>query len=287
MSVDTTAPATPSRRVLLAATLLGGLALALPAQAQIGSLEIMAPAGPGGGYDQLARAAQEVLQARQLASGVQVVNVPGAGGTIGLAQFVTKRSRNPGVMVVGLGMVGAILTNKAPVTLEQVTEVEDRRLVRDVGKPAQLREAAHHRRVVQGFFHRRVAERVPLLQEMDAQHRRQRVRLAAGTAQLRVVRLDQRQQRLPRHHLLHLGQEDLPPRALALAQGLGITERQLHRSSPQSGALLSPAAAELFRPSLSFGGADTEVLSGAHAGLSALRETLNNSPDVGDNSATR
>ncbi|MGY4130580.1 hypothetical protein ACVKU6_002416, partial [Stenotrophomonas sp. PvP086] len=32
--------------------------------------------------------------------------------------------------------------------------------------------------------------------------------------------------------------------------GLGITERQLHRSSPQSGALLSPAAAELFRPSL-------------------------------------
>lgn len=121
MSVDTTAPATPSRRVLLAATLLGGLALALPAQAQIGSLEIMAPAGPGGGYDQLARAAQEVLQVKQLASGVQVVNVPGAGGTIGLAQFVTKRSRNPGVMVVGLGMVGAILTNKAPVTLEQVT----------------------------------------------------------------------------------------------------------------------------------------------------------------------
>ena len=92
-----------------------------PALAEIKGLEIIAPAGPGGGYDQLARATQEVLEKRQLASGVQVQNIPGAGGTIGLAQFVTKSARNPDLMVVGLGMVGAILTNKSPVTLEQVT----------------------------------------------------------------------------------------------------------------------------------------------------------------------
>ena len=99
----------------LAATLPLGLA-----QAEINGLEIIAPAGPGGGYDQLARATQEVLQAKQLAAGVQVQNIPGAGGTIGLAQFVTKGSRKPSLLVAGLGMVGAIAINKSPVTLDQV-----------------------------------------------------------------------------------------------------------------------------------------------------------------------
>ena len=61
-----------------------------------------------------------MLEAGKLASGVQVQNVPGAGGTIGLAQFVTKGSRNPSLLVTGLGMVGAIAINKSPVTLDQV-----------------------------------------------------------------------------------------------------------------------------------------------------------------------
>ena len=96
------------------------MATAWPAHAEIKGLEILAPAGPGGGYDQLARATQEVLQKHDLASGVQVQNIPGAGGTIGLAQFVTKNARTPTVMVAGLGLVGAVLTNKSPVTLNQV-----------------------------------------------------------------------------------------------------------------------------------------------------------------------
>ena len=109
-----------ARRVLIATVMTGALALAVPAHAEIKGLEIIAPAGPGGGYDQLARATQEVLQAKQLAAGVQVQNIPGAGGTIGLAQFVTKGSRNPSLLVAGLGMVGAIAINKSPVTLDQV-----------------------------------------------------------------------------------------------------------------------------------------------------------------------
>jgi putative tricarboxylic transport membrane protein len=107
-------------RALIAIVMSGALALAVPARAEIKGLEIIAPAGPGGGYDQLARSTQEVLQAQQLAAGVQVQNIPGAGGTIGLAQFVTKGSRNPSLLVAGLGMVGAIAVNKSPVTLDQV-----------------------------------------------------------------------------------------------------------------------------------------------------------------------
>jgi len=53
---------------------------------------------------------------------VQVYNVSGAGGTIGLAQFVNEAKGKPHeLMVGGLVMVGAIQTNKAPVNLSQVT----------------------------------------------------------------------------------------------------------------------------------------------------------------------
>src|SRR4029453_13928552 len=85
-------------------------------------LEIIAPASPGGGWDQTARAIQAALQDAGIASGVQVQNISGAGGTIGLAQFVaSKKGKGNSVLVGGLVMEGAILTNKAPVTLDQVT----------------------------------------------------------------------------------------------------------------------------------------------------------------------
>ena len=105
-------------RGLLAAAVAAPLATA--AQAEVESVEIIAPAGPGGGYDQLARAVQQTLEEAGLASDVQVMNVPGAGGTIGLAQFLTGQSRGDKLIVAGLGMVGAIKVNNAPVTLEQV-----------------------------------------------------------------------------------------------------------------------------------------------------------------------
>ena len=81
----------------------------------------LAPAGAGGGYDQLARATQAVLESQGLASGVQVMNIPGAGGTIGLAQFATGKKRGTNLLVTGLGMIGAIKINKSVVTFEQVT----------------------------------------------------------------------------------------------------------------------------------------------------------------------
>jgi len=109
-------------RHLLAAAALSACALtAVPALAQIKGLEIIAPASPGGGWDQHARTLQQILQNQNLATGVQVVNIPGAGGTIGLAQFVTSKKRSPTLLVGGQIMQGAILMNKSPVTLDQVT----------------------------------------------------------------------------------------------------------------------------------------------------------------------
>lgn len=61
--------------------------LATAAFAAPAELTIMAPAAPGGGWDQTARSMQSALQEAAIIPNVQVVNVPGAGGTIGLAQF--------------------------------------------------------------------------------------------------------------------------------------------------------------------------------------------------------
>ncbi|MGB3027152.1 Bug family tripartite tricarboxylate transporter substrate binding protein [Paradevosia shaoguanensis] len=105
--------------------ILAGLvagAMALPAQAA--DYTIMAPAAPGGGWDQTARSMQTALQDEGISPSVQVTNVPGAGGTIGLAQFVNQSKGNPNALIVGgYVMVGAILTNASPVTLDAVTPI--------------------------------------------------------------------------------------------------------------------------------------------------------------------
>jgi len=98
------------------------VALAVPAVAQ--DYMIMAPASPGGGWDQTARTMQEVMGAEGIGGNVQVQNVPGAGGTVGLAQFVSTASGDASQLIVGgYVMVGAILTNASPVSLADVTPI--------------------------------------------------------------------------------------------------------------------------------------------------------------------
>ena len=87
-------------------------------------LTILAPASPGGGWDQTARAMQAALQEDGATGSVRVVNVAGAGGTIGLAQFVNAgANRGDALLVTGLIMVGAVLTNRSAVTLEATTPI--------------------------------------------------------------------------------------------------------------------------------------------------------------------
>lgn len=90
-----------------------------------GDLSIMAPAAPGGGWDSTARALQKAIDDDGLtAKNVEVYNVAGAGGTVGLAQLVDQDKGKPdSLMVMGLVMVGAIRTNNAPVDLTRVTPI--------------------------------------------------------------------------------------------------------------------------------------------------------------------
>src|SRR6185312_3908964 len=123
------------------------------------------------------------------------------------------------------------------VLLEQMPKAQDRRLVRnrilgelDTGK------AAHRLRVVQRVLHRRVREVDPVLHEVDTQHPFQRHRLGA-VAGLRIMRLDQPDQALPRNHRVHFGQKALPTGHLTLmAPRQRLKARLLHRFSLNSAA---------------------------------------------------
>jgi len=87
-------------------------------------LTIVAPAAPGGGWDQTARVMQRVLTAIEPGANVQVDNVPGAAGTIGLARFVqSERGNSNALLVTGLVMVSGVITNHSPVSLADATPI--------------------------------------------------------------------------------------------------------------------------------------------------------------------
>jgi putative tricarboxylic transport membrane protein len=104
----------------IAATMVTVLATSAAAQLE---LKLIAPAAPGGGWDQTARSLQQAMTAEMLVKSAQVINIPGAGGTVGLAQFVNNKGDGNTLMVNGFVMVGAILLNKSPVNLSQVTPI--------------------------------------------------------------------------------------------------------------------------------------------------------------------
>jgi putative tricarboxylic transport membrane protein len=116
------------RRSLLAAG--AGLA-ALPllprdaaAQQRFASMFVFVPAGPGGGWDGLGRAIEQASRAAGLVGSFQFENVGGAGGTVGLPRFVgQRRGRGDAIMIGGAVMVGAVITNRTPVGLKDVTPI--------------------------------------------------------------------------------------------------------------------------------------------------------------------
>lgn len=110
----------------MAATLAAApFGLLTPAVAQqIGTLKMMIPANPGGGWDQTGRNLAAAMQSAKLVQSVSFDNKGGAAGTPGLAQFINSSKGDPNaVMIGGLVMVGGIILNKSPVDLTMVTPI--------------------------------------------------------------------------------------------------------------------------------------------------------------------
>lgn len=94
-------------------------------------LRIMVPNTPGGGYDTTARTVAKVMDDAKIASGVQVFNLPGAGGTVGLQRMVNEAGNGKLAMQMGLGVVGASYTSRSKATLTQTTPIA--RLIEEAG----------------------------------------------------------------------------------------------------------------------------------------------------------
>ncbi len=101
---------------LVASFIVGTSAVALD------SVKFMIPANPGGGWDQTGRNFSAAMIKAGVVKNAQFDNKGGAGGTIGLAQFVnTSKGDGNAIMTGGMVMVGGIILNKSAVNLGMVT----------------------------------------------------------------------------------------------------------------------------------------------------------------------
>ena len=93
------------------------------ASGPVTDLRVMVPNSPGSGYDQTARAATKAMEDAELAETVEVFNVAGAGGTVGLQRLVNEEGNGDLLMQMGLGVVGAEFTNKSEAQLAETTPI--------------------------------------------------------------------------------------------------------------------------------------------------------------------
>ncbi|WP_353829013.1 Bug family tripartite tricarboxylate transporter substrate binding protein [Agromyces sp. SYSU T0242] len=92
------------------------------AAASLDAVNVIAPADPGGGWDQTARSIAQVLTDEGLVGSAPVQNIGGAGGTVGLASLANEKDPET-LMITGLVMVGAVETNASPVRIEDMTPI--------------------------------------------------------------------------------------------------------------------------------------------------------------------
>ncbi|WP_426304605.1 Bug family tripartite tricarboxylate transporter substrate binding protein [Acidovorax facilis] len=86
-----------------------------------GTLRIVIPANPGGGWDQTGRALGAALAAVGAADQIEYENVGGKGGTIGLAKYAEKYGNDPNTLLMGgMVMVGAVALQKPAVDMSHI-----------------------------------------------------------------------------------------------------------------------------------------------------------------------
>jgi len=86
-------------------------------------LTLIAPASAGGGWDGAAREIQQVMRSEGIVNSTQVLNIPGAGGTIGLNEVAQMDGETQTLMMMGITMLGAVRVNSSTRTLDDVTPI--------------------------------------------------------------------------------------------------------------------------------------------------------------------
>jgi putative tricarboxylic transport membrane protein len=101
------------------------IGLSWPSQAQaLQALQLFVPAAPGGGWDSTARTMELAMKTDGIAKDFKLEHAPGAGGAVGLPKFLsTKKAQPDALLVGGMVMVGALIANKSPVSMKDLTPV--------------------------------------------------------------------------------------------------------------------------------------------------------------------
>ncbi|MDV7090464.1 Bug family tripartite tricarboxylate transporter substrate binding protein [Rhodococcus opacus] len=112
-------------------------AAAMDARASIGGgdartkMTMIVGAAPGGGFDLVARESQQALRTNSIVNNTQVVNIPGAAGTISLGQLTRMEGDGGTLMVTGAVMLGGIALNPHGPTMADTTPIA--KLAEDFG----------------------------------------------------------------------------------------------------------------------------------------------------------
>jgi putative tricarboxylic transport membrane protein len=112
------------------------------AERQLGGLRIMVPNRPGSGYDVTARTAAKAISDARILRDVEVFNLPGADGTVGLQRLVYEKGNDKLLMLMGLGLVGAQYTHQTRATLQQTTPIA--RLIEEPDVVVVTRDSPYH-----------------------------------------------------------------------------------------------------------------------------------------------
>ncbi|MGV8874965.1 MAG: Bug family tripartite tricarboxylate transporter substrate binding protein [Rhodococcus sp. (in: high G+C Gram-positive bacteria)] len=125
MAISPTLLRTAGALVVVGAVAVAGIDAARSASGSDAraKLTLIAPAAAGGGWDLVARESQQALRSDGIVNNAQVVNVPGAGGTIGLSQLENLSGQPTTVMITGTVMLGGIAINNSDITLADTVPI--------------------------------------------------------------------------------------------------------------------------------------------------------------------
>jgi putative tricarboxylic transport membrane protein len=120
-----------TRRAILAVAVVLGLLATVSACGVTGGAEdpsnrrlrMMIPNSPGGGYDLTGRAGVKIMEDEELTGRFEITNVLGASGTVAMQRLINEKGADDLVMTMGLGVVGAVYTNKSKAVVSKATPI--------------------------------------------------------------------------------------------------------------------------------------------------------------------
>ncbi|MDF3307923.1 tripartite tricarboxylate transporter substrate binding protein [Rhodococcus sp. T2V] len=110
--------ATAAVAVSLVATACGGVS-----GGEGGQFRYMVPNAAGSGWDNTARTAAKIMEEDKIADRIDVFNVDGANGTVGLSRLVADDGNGALVMQMGYGLVAATVSQSSSTTFADTTPV--------------------------------------------------------------------------------------------------------------------------------------------------------------------